>query len=156
MFESNNPRACIHTRKTQASCLSSRCVAGPSVNRAIRKPRFTVNHKHLQRCVAGFFERYNARPTDTVAMMGSLASGMAGKRLRYADLVAGAPCRPGKNASEPLGRTKCVRRGCRGLGNRSRELPSVGAKNERDGRAIPSHLVPAEAGSGHGTGPRRM
>ncbi len=95
MFESNNSRACIHTRKTQASYLSSRCVTGQSVNRAVPNPRFTVNHKHLQRCVAGFSERYNVRPTDTVAMTGSPASGMAGKRLRYADLVAGAPCRPG-------------------------------------------------------------
>jgi len=28
-------------------------------------------------------------------------------------------------------------------------------KNERGGSATPSHLIPAEAGSGHGTGPRR-
>ena len=52
-----------------------------------------VSHKHLHRYVAEFSERHNARPTDTAAMMGVLASGMAGRRLRYADLVAGVPYR---------------------------------------------------------------
>lgn len=40
-------------------------------------------------------------------------------------------------------------KGCR-IGKRHRDLPSFCATNERDGSAIPSHLVPAEAGSGHG------
>ncbi|MDE0304217.1 MAG: hypothetical protein OXI87_04930 [Albidovulum sp.] len=30
-----------------------------------------------------------------------------------------------------------------------------GTKNERGDAATPSHLIPTEAGSGHGTGPRR-
>lgn len=40
-------------------------------------------------------------------------------------------------------------KGCR-FGSPHRDLPSFCATNERDGSAIPSHLVPAEAGSGHG------
>ena len=48
-----------------------------------------LSAKHLDRYVTEFAERHNAREADTVDMMGALASGMAGKRLRWKDLTAG-------------------------------------------------------------------
>ena len=44
--------------------------------------------KHLDRYVAEFAGRHNIRRADIVAQMEAIASGMAGKRLRYRDLVA--------------------------------------------------------------------
>ena len=44
--------------------------------------------KHLQRYVGEFTGRHNLRPLDTIDQMESVAEGMAGKRLRYRDLVA--------------------------------------------------------------------
>ena len=48
-----------------------------------------VSAKHLQRYVNEFAGRHNTRSLDTVDQMAALARGMAGKRLRYADLVSG-------------------------------------------------------------------
>ena len=47
-----------------------------------------VSEKHLQRYVTEFSGRHNLRTLDTVDQMATLARGMVGKRLRYADLVA--------------------------------------------------------------------
>ena len=44
--------------------------------------------KHLGRYVTEFEGRHNRRPLDTADQMAALAKGMAGKRLRYQDLVA--------------------------------------------------------------------
>ncbi len=46
------------------------------------------SEKRLDRYVREFAERHNIRPRDTLDMMQSVAIGMAGKRLRYADLIA--------------------------------------------------------------------
>lgn len=47
-----------------------------------------MSHKHLDRYVQEFMERHNLRELDTLAQMESVALGMQGKRLRYADLIA--------------------------------------------------------------------
>ena len=47
-----------------------------------------MSHKHLDRYVTEFAGRHNARSADTIDMMGTVARGMAGRRLRYLDLVA--------------------------------------------------------------------
>ncbi len=47
-----------------------------------------VSPKHLDRYVGEFAGRHNQRPADTIMQMASIAGGMVGKRLRYADLVA--------------------------------------------------------------------
>ncbi|MXX93727.1 MAG: IS1595 family transposase [Chloroflexi bacterium] len=44
--------------------------------------------KHLQRYVNEFAGRHNDRPLDTIDQLRSMARGMRGKRLRYADLIA--------------------------------------------------------------------
>ncbi|MCY4475882.1 MAG: IS1595 family transposase [Chloroflexi bacterium] len=44
--------------------------------------------KHLQRYVNEFAGRHNDRPLDTIDQLANMASGMVGKRLRYADLIA--------------------------------------------------------------------
>ena len=46
------------------------------------------SEKHLDRYVGEFAGRHNIRPRDTLDMMRSIAIGMAGKRLRYRDLIA--------------------------------------------------------------------
>jgi len=48
-----------------------------------------LSAKHLDRYVAEFSERHNNREADTLDMMGDLAARMAGKRLRWADLIDG-------------------------------------------------------------------
>ena len=48
-----------------------------------------ISAKHLDRYVTEFAERHNHREADTLDMMGVLAARMAGKRLRWVDLVAG-------------------------------------------------------------------
>ncbi len=48
-----------------------------------------MSHKHLDRYVTEFAERHNARSEDTADLMGTLAAGMAGRRLTYRELVAG-------------------------------------------------------------------
>ena len=47
-----------------------------------------VSVKHLPLYTLEFEGRHNARPMDTEDQMGALATGAAGKRLRYLDLVA--------------------------------------------------------------------
>ena len=46
------------------------------------------SEKHLDRYVREFAGRHNIRPRNTLDMMQSVAIGMAGKRLRYHDLIA--------------------------------------------------------------------
>ena len=46
------------------------------------------SEKHLDRYVREFAGRHNIRPRDTLDIMQSVAIGMAGKRLRYRDLIA--------------------------------------------------------------------
>ena len=47
-----------------------------------------LSPKHLDRYVQEFAARHNLREHDTVAIMGSVADGMGGKRLRYDELIA--------------------------------------------------------------------
>ena len=44
--------------------------------------------KHLHRYVKDFVGRHNFRDLDTAEQMAEIAKGMAGKRLRYKDLIA--------------------------------------------------------------------
>lgn len=46
------------------------------------------SRKHLHRYVSEFEGRPNQRPQDTLKPRVLMATGMAGKRLRYADLIA--------------------------------------------------------------------
>ena len=46
-----------------------------------------VSVKHLDRYVAEFAGRHNARSDDTIDQMRGIAKGLVGKRLRYQDLV---------------------------------------------------------------------
>ena len=48
-----------------------------------------LSPKHLDRYVQEFAARHNLREHDTAAIMGSIADGMGGKRLRYDELIAG-------------------------------------------------------------------
>ena len=47
-----------------------------------------MSPKHLDRYVAEFEGRHNARPQDTEEQIRRMASGMEGKRLRYQDLIS--------------------------------------------------------------------
>ena len=47
------------------------------------------SEKHLDRYVGEFAGRHNDREADTIDMMGGMAQGMVGKRLKYRDLIAG-------------------------------------------------------------------
>ncbi|MCY3702818.1 MAG: IS1595 family transposase [Rhodospirillales bacterium] len=47
-----------------------------------------MSEKHLQRYVTDFAGRHNVREHGTMGQMASIASGMAGKRLTYAALIA--------------------------------------------------------------------
>ena len=47
-----------------------------------------MSEKHLDRYVAEFSGRHNARPLDTIEQMAHMVKGLAGKRLRYRDLTA--------------------------------------------------------------------
>lgn len=47
-----------------------------------------MSPKHLNRYVQEFAGRHNVRDLDTLDQMARLAEGMAGKRLRYKDLIA--------------------------------------------------------------------
>ena len=49
-----------------------------------------VSPKHLDRYVTEFAGRHNVRQEDTREQIRALVSGMSGKQLRYADLIAGA------------------------------------------------------------------
>ena len=48
-----------------------------------------MSPKHLGRYVCEFEGRHNARPMDTIDQMTAMVAGAVGKRLGYADLVAG-------------------------------------------------------------------
>ena len=48
-----------------------------------------ISPKHMQRYVTEFAGRHNQRDADTIDQMAGLVRGMEGRRLRYADLVAG-------------------------------------------------------------------
>ena len=47
-----------------------------------------MSPKHLDRYVTEFSGRHNVRDADTIDQMEGVVTGMAGKRLRYADLIA--------------------------------------------------------------------
>ena len=47
-----------------------------------------MSPKHLDRYVQEFAGRHNARNADTIDQMAGVVAGMAGKRLRYRDLIA--------------------------------------------------------------------
>ncbi len=47
-----------------------------------------MSSKHLQRHVTEFAGRHNDRLMDTCDQMEAMARGMAGKRLKYRDLIA--------------------------------------------------------------------
>ena len=47
-----------------------------------------ISAEHLHRYVNEFAGRLNMRVLDTEAMMEAMAGGMAGKRLKYAQLIA--------------------------------------------------------------------
>ena len=50
--------------------------------------------RHLQRYVDEFAGRQNARERDTIDQMRAIATGLAGKRLRFRTLTAGRHPRP--------------------------------------------------------------
>ena len=47
-----------------------------------------MSEKHLQRYVSEFAGKHNIRESGTPDQMAGVAAGMAGKRLRYEDLIA--------------------------------------------------------------------
>ena len=47
-----------------------------------------LSPKHLNRYVQEFAGRHNLREHDTIDIMGAVACGMNGKRLRYRELIA--------------------------------------------------------------------
>ena len=47
-----------------------------------------LSPKHLDRYVQEFAGRHNLREQDTIDQLGTLQSGMEGKRLRYRTLIA--------------------------------------------------------------------
>ena len=47
-----------------------------------------ISAKHLDRYVTEFTGHHNDREHDTLSIMGQIAAGLSGKRLRYGDLIA--------------------------------------------------------------------
>ena len=47
-----------------------------------------LSPKHMDRYVQEFAARHNMRDRDTIDMMGTVADGGVGKRLRYRELIA--------------------------------------------------------------------
>ena len=47
-----------------------------------------LSPQHPDRCVQAFAGRHNLRETDTIDMIGAVADGMPGKRLRSRELIA--------------------------------------------------------------------
>ena len=46
-----------------------------------------ISPKHMDRYVQEFASRHNLRESDTIDIMGSVADGAIGKRLRYRELI---------------------------------------------------------------------
>ena len=57
------------------------------LRRSYRGTFHYISPKHLQRYIDEFSARLNQRDFDTIDMMGMLAAGIAGKRLRWNDLT---------------------------------------------------------------------
>ena len=53
-----------------------------------------ISPEHLDRYVNEFSGRHNIRNADTAVQMTAIVQGMAGKRLKYRDLIASAPKQP--------------------------------------------------------------
>ena len=58
------------------------------LKRAHKSVYHKMSKKHLHRYINQFAGRHDVRPLDTIAQMSLLALGMAGKWLRYQDLIA--------------------------------------------------------------------
>ena len=58
------------------------------IKRAHKGTFHKLSPKHLDRYVQEFAGRHNLREQDTIDQLGSLQSGMEGKRLRYRTLIA--------------------------------------------------------------------
>ena len=61
-----------------------------------------LSHKHLDRYVAEFVGRHNARELDTADQMSQLTRGMVGKRLKYEDLIAGNGMKSGARGQKAI------------------------------------------------------
>ena len=59
-----------------------------TLKRAHKGVYHKISPKHLQRYVDEFSGRHNVRKADTIDQMAIVVTGMAGKRLRYEDLIA--------------------------------------------------------------------
>ena len=59
-----------------------------TLKRGYRGTYHWMSPKHLDRYICEFNGRLNDRHADTLDQMSHMASGMVGKRLRYADLIA--------------------------------------------------------------------
>ena len=70
-----------------------------TIKRAYHGTFHHVSPKHLDRYVQEFAGRHNIRPLDTIEQMGAIVQGLDGKRLRYADLIAGGPAYPKRRAA---------------------------------------------------------
>ena len=74
------------SRATCTPTVSSRCGRCSSGRTWARSTSFP--RKHLDRYVQEFASRHNLRDEDTIDIMGAVATGMRGKRLRYRELIA--------------------------------------------------------------------
>ena len=59
-----------------------------TLKRAHKGTFHKISPKHLDRYIQEFAGRHNLRDENTVDIMAAVATGMAGKRLRYTDLIA--------------------------------------------------------------------
>lgn len=59
-----------------------------TLKRAHKGVYHEVSPKHLHRYVADFAGKHNRRELDTMAQMGEMVTGLLGKRLRFATLIA--------------------------------------------------------------------
>lgn len=59
-----------------------------NLKRAHKGTFHKISPKHLDRYVAEFAGKHNCRDADTLDQMAGVAFGLAGKRLRYSDLIA--------------------------------------------------------------------
>ena len=59
-----------------------------TMKRAHKGTFHKISPKHLDRYVQEFAARHNLRDADTIDIMGSIAAGSVGKRLRYRELIA--------------------------------------------------------------------